>query len=112
MNRNFKIRLVDFCKEGKVNIRFFSERKCDLRIKDVKFYYSSRDFIKSSASYMSINLNNSSKTVTFQVDNDTEIYFTSITMIVKDMTNKKQFAVQISTDGKILRYTDMVFENV
>ena len=109
MNRVFEIRLENLS-EGNICVRFYSKEKLDLRISQIKAFYAARKSDDYAVAYMSVYLDNSYSVKRFGKLPKPLAEYSSLNFIIKDKTNKAQFAVRIPLNGAEVVYTQMVYE--
>ena len=110
MERKYDIKLESKY-DNNISVRFYSTQRLDLTIKDVKAFYKPMESDRYNMGIIAVSLDNDAKVKTLAFHKTGEEY-TSVTFIIKDKTNKTQFAVQIPLIGNEVKYTEMVYEGV
>ena len=80
-------------------------------VKDVKAFYKPTVSDCYNVGIIPVWLDNDAKIKIFSFPKPIDEY-TSLTFIIKDKTNKTQFAVQIPLNGNEVEYTKMYYEGV
>lgn len=106
---NFCI-MLESINAADVSIRFYSQGKADIRIRDVKYYYSPKNCVKPIEQFYNTKLDNDYKTLAFHIANEENKMITSINFIVKDVVAKEQYAVQVKLDTTQIIYKKMIYE--
>lgn len=113
MDIHFNIKLEALSRESnRILIRFYSEFKVDLRISQAKVYYEPLRSDDCSIGYVVIILDDKCKysIKSFSGFPKDISNYTSLNFIVKDKTNRQQFAVQVPLNGKAVVFTPMIYE--
>ena len=110
MERKFEIKLECVSKET-ISVRLFSTHKVDLMLKSVKAYYQPENADEWKGGILPVWLDNSAKIQTFSFPKASDSY-TSLNFIIKDKTNKLQYAVRIPLNGEKIEYRVMTYEGV
>ena len=97
--------------DNNISVRFYSTQRLDLTVKDVKAFYKPAESDRYNIEIIPVWLDNDAKIKTFSFPKAVDEY-TSLTFIIKDKTNKTQFAVQIPLNGNEVKYTKMFYEGV
>lgn len=108
MERKFFAKLEN--KNGcDISVRFYSHQKLELWIKGIKAFYQYRQSDSYNCGIITVFLDNDTRIKTFTFPKINEMY-NSLNFIVKDKTNKVQYAVQIPLNGTEVKYTKMIYE--
>ena len=110
MERKYDVKL-EHKSDKNISVRFYSAQKLDLVVKDVKAFYKPKESDRYNVGIIPLWLDNEAKIKTFSFPKTVDEY-TSLTFIIKDKTNKTQFAVQIPLNGNEVEYTKMYYEGV
>ena len=111
MECKFGVKL-DSVSENSVQVRLYSENKVDLVISQVKAFSKSSKPTDLPLANFTEHLNNSYKVRCFGDLDKSVRYYASLCFIVKDKTNKEQFAISIPLNGDSVKYTKMAYEGV
>jgi hypothetical protein len=109
---HFDVKIVGIA-ENHLILHFWSSGTTELHIATRKLYYDANDCDEDNSGLFAVYLSNSStqKTICFPEIKPKREYRT-ITFIVRDITNKEQFAVSIPFGTCEAAYTKMVYEIV
>lgn len=109
MERNYSLRF-ETKDESSVTVKFWSEKRLDLRITDIKFFSRGQVMPESDIQYVQFFLDNNWHCHSFYSLNKNVYNCTSLNFIVKDVTSKTQYAVRVPLDGGDSEFTKMTFE--
>lgn len=110
MDRKFNLKLENI-KNNDISIRFYSEYNLKLSIVRIKAFYQPKSFDEYTIALVPVCLDNNAVIKTFSFSNGNNEY-TSLNFILKDKTNKIQYAVQVPLNGEEVKYTQMIYEGV
>ena len=108
MERKFDIKFECF-NEKTIVIRFYSVHKIDLIVSQIKAFYSTTQYDDFGSVIMPVYLNNDYKIKSFDFPQAAKSY-KSLSFIVKDKTNKCQFAVSVPLDRTEVKYKTVFYE--
>ena len=104
---SFGIKVNFHGRDSSVILHFWSKKKLDLKIKDIKLFNkvgTSRLYV--AYIWVHLNAENPSKDCPIEIAEDT----CNINFVVQDTTSKKQHGVSISLETNEITYTDMFYE--
>ena len=110
MERKFDIKLEELNRNG-ISIRFYSNSSLKLSILRIKAFYQPESYDEYGIALVPVYLDNNASIKTFSFSNENNPYI-SLNFIIKDKTNKKQYAVQVPLNGEEVKYTQMIYEGV
>lgn len=110
LERKFDLKL-ESVESGNISIRFYSKYNLKLSVLRIKAFYQPKSFDEYVVALVPVYLDNNASIKTFSFINRDNLY-TSLNFIIKDKTNKMQYAVQVPLNGEEVKYTQMIFEGV
>ena len=110
MERKFDLKLENV-ESGNISIRFYSKHNLKLAVLRIRAFYQLAESDDYETALVRITLDNNAEIKTFSFPKESNIY-TSLNFIIKDKTNKMQYAVQVPLNGEEVKYTQMIFEGV
>ena len=108
MERKFDVKLENK-NDYDISVRFYSQQKLELWVKNIKAFYKDRQSDSYNCGIVAVFLDNDARIKTFTFPKAIEMY-NYLNFIIKDKTNKVQYAVQIPLKGTEAKYTKMIYE--
>lgn len=108
MERKFNIKF-ERVNEKTIVIRFYSVHNIKLIVSQINAFYSATEYDDFGSVIMPVYLNNDYKIKSLDFP-QTATSYRSLSLIVKDKTNKCQFAVIVPLDGTEVNYQTMLYE--
>lgn len=108
MERNFDVKL-ECIDNNNISIRFCSNHNLKISVSQIKAFYQTESFYEYEIALVPVYVDNSATIKTFSFSDGSKVY-TSLNFIIKDKTNKAQYAVQVPLNGDEIKYTQMIYE--
>ena len=108
LERKFDVKL-ECIDNNNISIRFYSNHNLNIVVSQIKAFYQPKSFSEYEIKLTPVYLDNSATIKTFSFSNGDKVY-TALNFIIKDKTNKAQYAVQVPLNGDKVKYTPMIYE--